>query len=122
MNRLLIQTILRMCGEAALIAIAAGIIVGIIGYLNQWDTALQYSNAFFIAGSLVIIAGLSTKMAAGQEWGLFQRAHTESFRNMSPSERASFIVDASSSVHLVILGLLSGILLILISMLVMQVF
>jgi hypothetical protein len=122
MKRLVIMTIIKMCGEAGLITIFIGIVIGIIGYLKQWDTSLKYSNAFFIAGSLVILAGISSRLGAGQEWNSFQMLHAESFRDMSPSERANFVVDASSSVHLVILGLLSGILLILISALVAELF
>jgi len=118
MKRLVTMAMLKMCGEAILLTIFAGIVIGIIGYLNKWDSSLLYSNAFFIAGCLVIIAGTSSRLAAGQEWQSFQRLHAESFRDMSAGERANFIVNASSPVRLVILGLLSGILLILISVLV----
>jgi hypothetical protein len=41
--------------------------------------------------------------------------NAESFREMSSGERANFIINESSPISLVILGLLSGILLILIS-------
>ena len=116
------MAIIKMCGEAVLLTIFAGIVIGIIGSLNKWDTSLEYSNAFFIAGCLVIIAGTSSRLGVGQEWSYFQGLYAESFRDMSPSERANFIVNASSSVHLVILGLWSGILLILISVLVTKLF
>ena len=106
---------LKLGGEAVLLTILAGIVIGIIGYLNQWDTSLQYSNAFFIAGCLLIIAGASSRLGAGQERNYFQELYAESFRDMSASEQANFIVNASSSVRLVILGLLSGILLFIIS-------
>jgi hypothetical protein len=115
MKRLVIMTVIKMCAEAILIAILAGIAVGIIGNLNKWNTSLEYSNGFFIAGFLVIIAGMSSRLGAGQEWSNFQGLYAESFSDMNPSERADFIVSASSSARLVILGLLSGILLILIS-------
>ena len=122
MKRLVIMAIIKMCGEAVLITIFAGIVIGIIGNLNKWDTSLKYSNAFFIAGCLVIIAGTLSRLGAGQEWNNFQLLYAESFRDMSPSEQSNFIVNASSSVRLVILGLLSGILLILISVLVTKLF
>ena len=118
MKRLVIVTAIKMCGEAILITILVGIVIAIIGNLNGWETSVKYSNAFFIAGCLVIIAGASSRMGAGQEWGSFQLLSGESFRDMSPGERANFIVEASSSFRLVILGLLSGVLLILISQLV----
>ena len=122
MKRSVIMAMIKMGGEAVLLTIFAGIVIGIIGNLNTWNTSLKYSNAFFIAGCLVIMAGMSSRLGASQEWNYFQRLDAESFRGMSPSERANFIVNASSSVHLVILGLVSGILLILISTLVMKLF
>ncbi len=39
-----------------------------MGNLNKWDTSVKYSNAFFIAGALVIIGGLSSRMAASEDW------------------------------------------------------
>lgn len=75
-------------------------------------------NAFFLAGCLVIVAGTASRLGAGQEWNNFQLLNAESFREMNSSERANFIINASSSISLVILGLLTGILLILISVIV----
>jgi hypothetical protein len=115
MKRLVIMAITKMCGKAILLTIIAGIVIGVIGHIKKWDTSLAYSNAFFIAGCLVIMAGMSSRLAAGQEWNTFQLLSAESFREMSSSERANFIINASSSISLVILGLLSGLLLILIS-------
>jgi len=122
MKRLVIMTVIKLCGEAIFIAILVGIAIGIIGHLNKWDTSLEYSNAFTIAGFLVIIAGASSRLGSGQEWNNFQGLYAESFRDMNAGERANFIVNASSSFRLVILGLLSGLLLILCSVLVMELF
>jgi len=83
--------------------------------MNKWDTTVAYSNAFFIAGCLMIIAGGSSRLTAGQEWSSYQSVYAESFRDMSSGERAKYIINASSSYRLVILGLVSGILLILIA-------
>ena len=118
MKRPVMMALIKMCGEALLLAILAGIAIGIIGNLNHWDTALEYSDAFFIAGSLLIIAGASSRLAAGQDLERFRGLYADSYRNMSPAERVDFIVNASSSVRLVVIGLLSGVLLILISELV----
>lgn len=115
MKRLVIVAIIKMCGEAILFTIIAGIVIGIIGNINKWNTSLAYSNAFFIAGCLMIIGGASSRLAAGREWDSFRSVYAESFRGMSSSERANFILEVSSSWRLAILGLLSGILLFLIS-------
>jgi hypothetical protein len=118
MKQLVIVTAIKMGGEAILLTIVVGIVIAIIGNLNEWDTSVKYSNAFFIAGSLVFIAGAASRLGSGQERNFSQGLYMESFRDMSPGERANFIVDVSSSFRLVILGLLSGVLLILISQLV----
>ncbi len=122
MKRLVIMAIIKMCGEAILLTIIAGIVIGVIGNMNKWDTSLAYSDAFFIAGCLAIVAGGLSRLGAGQEWNNFQLLYAESFRDMSSSERANSIINASSSVRMVILGLLSGILLILISVFVTKMF
>jgi hypothetical protein len=122
MKRLVITTVLKLIGEAVLITIIAGIAIGILGNYNKWDTSVKYSDAFFIAGGFMIIAGGVSRLAAGQERDSFQRLNAESFRDMSVAEQADFVVAASSSVRLVILGILSGILLILISALLPKLF
>ena len=114
MKRLVMMAIIKLCGKAILITMMVGIGIGVIGYRNQWDS-LAYSNAFFIAGGLIIVAGAFSRLAAGQEWGVFQSLPAESFRGMSSGERAKFIINASSSINLVILSILSGFLLIIIS-------
>jgi hypothetical protein len=118
MKRPILKVMIKMCSTAILISILVGILIGIIGNLNKWDTSIKYSNAFFIAGALVIIAGFSSRLSAGQDWKISQQLNAESFRNMSVSEQAGSIVKASNSVRLVVLGFLSGILLILASVLV----
>ena len=122
MKRLVIIAIIKMCGKAILLTIIFGVVIGIIGNINKWNTSLAYSNAFFIAGCLAIGAGGLSRLNAGQERNSFQLLYAESFRNMSSSERANFIVNASSSTNMVILGLLTGIMLILISVFVTEIF
>jgi hypothetical protein len=115
MKRLVIMAAIKMCGKAILLTVIAGGVILAIGHIRHWDTSLAYSNAFFIAGCLAIVAGTSSRLAAGQQWNNFRSLYAESFRNMSSGDRAKFIIDASSSVRVLILGLLSGVLLLLIS-------
>lgn len=115
MKRLVIKVIVKMCVKSIVLTTIIGVAIGITGYINKWDSSLAYSDAFFLAGCLVIVAGAASRLAAGQEWKTFQLLGAPSFREMSSSERANFIINASSSMSLVILGLLTGILLILIS-------
>lgn len=122
MKRLVVSAILKMCANSIVITTIVGAVIGIIGYLNEWNSAITYSNAFFVAGCLVIIAGTSSRIGAGDDWQVFQLLSAESFRGMSSGERANFIINASSPVRLVILGLMSGILLMITSVLVMKIF
>jgi hypothetical protein len=115
MERLLIKAILTMCAKSIALTTIIGVVIGVIGYINKWDTSIAYSNAFFVAGCLVIIAGTASRLGEGEEWRNSQLLSAESFRDMSSGERANFIVNASNSFSLVILGVLSGISLIVIS-------
>jgi len=115
MKRLVILEFVKMCVESIALAALVGVIIGVIGYLKEWNSLIAYSNGFFLAGCLLILAGTSTRVAAGQEIGRFRLLDAESFRGMSSGDRVDFIITASSSYRLVILGLLSGLLCILIS-------
>ena len=115
MTRIVIREILKILGKATLLTAIIGALIGILGYVKEWNSSIAYSNAFFIAGTLMIIAGASSRYAAGQGWNSYLLANGESFRDMSSSERANYIVEASSTLSTVILGVLTGILLIILS-------
>jgi hypothetical protein len=114
MKRLVIKAIINMCAKSILFTVVIGVVIGVIGYTNKWSSSIAYSNAFFLTGCLMIIAGGLSRFAAQGTYNL-PLFSSESFRKMSSSERATFILDASSSMSIVILGLLTGILLILIA-------
>lgn len=115
MKQFVIKALIKMCAKSIFITTMIGMVIGIIGYINKWNSSVAYSNAFFVAGCLMIIAGASSRYAAGQDWNKFQLINAESFHEMSSSERVAFIINESSPISLVILGLLSGTSLILIS-------
>ena len=115
MNRIVIREILKMLAKALALTTIIGIVIGVLGYIKKWDSSISYSNAFFVAGVLIIIAGASSRYAAGQGWNSYLLVNGESFRDMSSSERANYIVEASSTLSTVILGVLTGILLIILS-------
>jgi hypothetical protein len=115
MDRLLIKAVLKMLIKSLGLTAIIGILIGILGYVNKWDSSITYSNAFFIAGSLLIIAGTSARYAAGQEYFRNQLLSSEGFRGMSSGERALAIINSSSSVRTLIFGLTSGVMLWLIS-------
>ena len=121
MKGLVFKAIIKMLTKSILLAAIIGVVIGIIGYINKWNSPITYSNAFFLAGALVILAGTASRLGAGQDRGNYLLLNAESFREMNSSERANLIIDASTSMSLIILGLLTGIWLILISAIVLYI-
>jgi sulfite exporter TauE/SafE len=115
MRRLITQAIVKLCAKAALLTAAIGAIIALIGYANRWDSSVAYSNAFFVAGALMIIAGASSRYVAYQLNDRDRTIGAESFRHMSSGERAQFVLDVSSPMNTAIMGVLTGLFLILIS-------
>ena len=111
MKRVVIKAIIKMCAKSIALTTIIGVVIGIIGYINKWNSSIAYINAFFVAGCLLIISGISSRLAAGQEWNNFQLLNADGFHEMSSSGRVIFIINESSPISLVILGVLSGILL-----------
>lgn len=60
----------------------------------------------------MIIAGASSRYAASQGWDSYRLLDGEGFEGMSATERAIHIINESSLIRTVILGVLTGILLI----------
>jgi hypothetical protein len=117
MKQLVIKATIKICGKSILLTSIIGIVVVVIGNLSGWNTALAYSNAFFVAGFFVIAGGIASRLNANQDTSQVRLSSSaESLRGMSMSERLDSITH--SSLNLVIVCLLSGILLMLISMLI----
>jgi len=115
MKRLVIKAIIKMCARSILLAAIVGVIIGIVGYTSKWNSPIAYSNAFFLAACLVIAGGVFSRFAVRSESDYRQLLNAESFRGMSGTERANLIIEATSSVRHVILGVLTGMWLVLIS-------
>ncbi|MFN8443112.1 MAG: hypothetical protein U0175_20225 [Caldilineaceae bacterium] len=115
MKRFIIQEIGKLFAKSALLAAMIGVVVAVLGYLNQWNSLIPYSNAFFVAGCLLIIAGASSRFTAGQETATYRTIHPQSMRDMSFGDQISYIVDSSSPISRVMLGVVSGLLLIVVS-------
>ena len=117
------KAILKICGEAIVLTLIAGAVIGIIGSSNAWNTARAYSDAFFLASFLVITGGLAARLGTSQDTNQFRLlAASESFRKMNMSERLDLIANTRGSTNLVIVCLLSGVLLMIISELIAKMF
>ncbi len=115
MQQPLLKAIATLCAKSAVLTALIGGVIALVGYFNKWTSPIAYSNAFFLAGSLMIIAGASSRFAASQGGGAYQLLGAESFRNMSSGERRDHIIKVSSSLSTVILGLITGAVLLVIS-------
>ena len=118
MTRQVIKAIIKFIAKSILLTVAISIVIGLFGYLNQWQSSIKYSNAFFLVGCLVTVAGTASRLGAGQGLHSLQYLNMESFRGMSGTERVNFIINANSPIGFVVLGLVTGISLILIAVIV----
>jgi hypothetical protein len=118
MNKQVLQAIIKFLAKSILLTAAISAVIGLFGYLNHWEGSVKFSNAFFVVGCLVIVAGTASRMGAGSGLHSLQYLNMESFRGMSGSERVEFIINANSPFGLVILGLVTGMTLILIAVIV----
>ena len=103
--------------EVFLITLAIGGFIVILGAVRRWDSAVSYSNAFFIAGLLIFAVGAISRISAGQGLFNFPSITAESYKNLDVSDRMKFIISTNSPIRHVLLGATTGLLLILISLL-----
>jgi hypothetical protein len=114
MKTIVIKTALKLFAEALLFAAIITIVILILGHRKGWNS-IAYSDAFFIAGGFMIIAGGISRLASSGDWNSSILTSGEAFRKMSASERANAIIQANTSLRLAILGGLAGLILILIA-------
>lgn len=100
--------IINLLAEAFLLTVGIGLIIFIFGRLGRWGSPVAYSNAFFLAGLLVFVAGVISRLSAGQGMFNFPSLTAESYKQMDSSERIRFIINTNSPLRLVILGILTG--------------
>jgi len=116
-----IKAILKWCVEVIILTTIIGVILVIIGNSSGWNTSIAYSNAFFVAGVFVIAGGLASRLGASHDINQFRLlSSTKGFRDKSKQQ--DFVANTRGSTNLVFLSLLSGILLILSSVLISKMF
>jgi sulfite exporter TauE/SafE len=115
MERSIIMAIIKILARVLFFTIIIGGLIAFLGYTNQWTSPIKYSNAFFIAGALMMIAGGMSRLAAGEDWKTYQMLSGESFRGMSSGDRANYIINISSQLSTMLVGILTGIVLFILS-------
>ena len=74
---------LRILIFAILFSTISGMVVLVIGYLNEWKTSVQFSNGFFWAGLILISFGFISFQGYRQRGGEWPPPR------LSPDERGS---------------------------------
>jgi hypothetical protein len=111
-----IFSIIRIFAKITLVTIALGALAFGIGWVIGWRTSLQYSNAFFIIGAILI--GIGTLSVAGGFMlrGNYRLNYAQSAGVLTNSERTDQNVsNVSSTYSTLIIFALSGIIFIIFS-------
>lgn len=118
-----ISHILRLLGIISGLTFLVTLIVLIVGFALQWNTAVQFSNGFFIAGAIVILLGTLSVTGGFQQRASFPIVYAETASDASLAERGQrMIADISQRYRVLVLLIGMGILLIGISMAIPELF
>ncbi|HTP10468.1 MAG TPA: hypothetical protein VMP08_19580, partial [Anaerolineae bacterium] len=83
MKQSVVKAIIKICGKVLLLTSIVGLVVIVIGRVSDWNTALEYSNAFFVAGVFVIAGGLASRLHTNEDTNQLRvSSSAESFRHM----------------------------------------
>jgi hypothetical protein len=79
--------ILRLLGTILGLTLLVSLIVLVFGMVSRWNTSMQFSNGFFIAGVLVIAFGFLSISGGLEHRADFSLIYAESVRQASIAER-----------------------------------
>ncbi len=117
----MIKAILKWCVKVVVLTVMIGVIIVIIGNRSGWSTSIDYSNAFFVAGVFVMAGGLASRLGGSHDVNQFRLlSSTKNFRDKSKQQ--DLVANTRGSTNLVVLSVLSGVLLILTSVLITKMF
>jgi len=105
------------------ITIIVGGLTALIGWLAGWHTTIQFSNGLFVAGSAVGLLGLLAVLGTYRARASFGIQYSQSTSDMNLSERAKlWVKDINQGYNALIVGVVSGVLLIGFAILVDKIF
>lgn len=111
-----ISPILRLTGTMLGLTLLISLIVAGIGLALQWNTPVQFSNGFFIAGAIVVVLGTFSIAGGFQQRANFPLIYAETASQASISERGKRMMsDIHQRYGAMILMIGTGLLLIAIS-------
>jgi len=105
--------------KALIITAVISVIVVLVGVISKWQTAIQFSNGFFWAGAILIAFGVLSAFGGYGMRSNFGVVYSQSSGDMNILERTKqWIADTEQSYSFYILLMISGVFLILISVLI----
>jgi len=103
------------------LTLLVSLIVVIIGLVYQWNTPVQFSNAFFAAGAIVIVLGTFSITGGFQQRANFGLTYAETASDASIAKRGQrMMADINQRYGAMILMIGTGLLLIAISIAISQ--
>jgi|GEM_PF-725008 len=108
---------LRLFGKILGATAILSLIILLTGYFLKWNTPIQYSNAFFWAGAIVIVLGVLSVGGGFAQRANFAITYAESAGDANIAERNQrMAADIAQRYGSMLSMLLTGILLIVVSM------
>jgi len=118
-----VKKILRSLKKSLIISGIISVILVMAGLLFSWKTAIQFSNAFFWAGAILIVFGVLSVFGGYGMRSNFGVVYSQSSGDMNILERTKqWIKDTEQSYSIYILLLISGVILMLLSVLIGEIF
>jgi hypothetical protein len=115
--------ILRPVGIALGLALLISLVILMVGFVLKWNTSVQFSNAFFVAGAIAIVIGTFSVTGGFEQRANFGMTYAESAGQASISERTQrMMADINQRYGVLILMIGTGILLIAISVAISRLF
>lgn len=109
--------------KSLIICGVVSILLVVVGLLLKWKNSIQFSNAFFWAGAILVVFGVLSIFGGYGMRSNFGVIYSQSAGDMNILERTKqWIADTEQSYSIYILLLFSGVVLMLISVLIGEIF
>ncbi len=109
--------------KSLIICGVVSILLVVVGLLLKWKNSIQFSNAFFWAGAILVIFGVLSIFGGYGMRSNFGVIYSQSAGDMNIVERTKqWIADTEQSYSIYILLLFSGVVLMLLSVLIGEIF
>ena len=81
------KLILRLAGRVLATAAILSLVIFAAGYFLRWQGAVQFSNAFFVIGGILIVVGIFSVTGGFAQRADFKMTYTETAAQANIAER-----------------------------------